>query len=119
MHSNPRHDPMNRLAKLLNCGPQPRIGLRRDSIVAMSEVVGMERTVSRNLPAGTEAALRTRAQQHQRYVEAGAREILAVGPLQGPGRGMCRPVAAKPRVQARGVGGESATAVHRNRVALA
>lgn len=37
----------------------------------------MEQILIRNLPAGTKAALRSRAEQHRRSVEAEAREILA------------------------------------------
>ena len=37
----------------------------------------MEQILIRNLPVGTKAALRARAEQHQRSVEAEAREILA------------------------------------------
>jgi antitoxin FitA len=39
----------------------------------------MEQILIRNLPAGTKAALRARAKQHHRSVEAEAREILADG----------------------------------------
>lgn len=37
----------------------------------------MEQILIRNLPAGTKAALRARAEHHHRSVEAEAREILA------------------------------------------
>lgn len=37
----------------------------------------MEQILIRNLPAGTKAALKMRAEQHRRSVEAEAREILA------------------------------------------
>lgn len=37
----------------------------------------MEQILIRNLPAGTKAALRARAQQHHRSAEAEARELLA------------------------------------------
>ena len=37
----------------------------------------MEQILIRNLPAGTKAALRARAEQHHRSAEAEAREILA------------------------------------------
>lgn len=37
----------------------------------------MEQILIRNLPAGTKAALRVRAERHHRSVEAEAREILA------------------------------------------
>lgn len=37
----------------------------------------MEQILIRNLPAGTKAALRVRAEQHRRSVESEAREILA------------------------------------------
>jgi plasmid stability protein len=39
----------------------------------------MEQILIRNLPVGTKAALRARAEQHHRSVEAEAREILADG----------------------------------------
>ncbi|MFT4229593.1 MAG: hypothetical protein QM602_04815 [Microbacterium sp.] len=37
----------------------------------------MEQILIRNLPAGTKAALRARAQQHRRSVEAEARALLS------------------------------------------
>lgn len=37
----------------------------------------MEQILIRNLPAGTKAALKARAEQHRRSVEAEVREILA------------------------------------------
>lgn len=37
----------------------------------------MEQILIRNLPTGTKAALKARAQQHRRSVEAEAREILS------------------------------------------
>ncbi len=43
----------------------------------ISEVVRVEQILIRNLPLGTKAALRVRAEQHHRSVEAEAREILA------------------------------------------
>jgi plasmid stability protein len=43
----------------------------------IKEVVVVEQILIRNLPAGTKAALRARAEQHHRSVEAEAREILA------------------------------------------
>lgn len=46
------------------------------SLVAL-EVIVIEQILIRNLPAGTKAALRARAEQHRRSVEAEAREILA------------------------------------------
>jgi plasmid stability protein len=39
----------------------------------------MEQILIRNLPPGTKAALRARAKQHRRSVEAEVREILAEG----------------------------------------
>jgi plasmid stability protein len=39
-------------------------------------VVTVERVLIRNLPAGTKAALRARAEQHHRSVEAEVRGIL-------------------------------------------
>ncbi|HVD24289.1 MAG TPA: Arc family DNA-binding protein [Lapillicoccus sp.] len=40
-------------------------------------MVTIEQILIRNLPTGTKAALRARAEQHRRSVEAEAREILA------------------------------------------
>ncbi|MBO1768602.1 hypothetical protein [Agrococcus sp. TF02-05] len=42
----------------------------------------MEQLLIRNLPIGTKAALRARAQQHGRSVEAEARELLAAAVRQ-------------------------------------
>ncbi len=39
--------------------------------------MALEQILIRNLPAGTKAALRIRAERHHRSVEAEAREILA------------------------------------------
>ena len=47
-----------------------------DIVVAISEVVVMEQILIRNLPAGTKAALRARAEQRHRSVEAEARDLL-------------------------------------------
>ena len=44
----------------------------------------MEQILIRNLPAGTKAALRARAEQHHRSVEAEAREILAEAVSRAP-----------------------------------
>lgn len=44
----------------------------------------MEQILIRNLPAGTKAALRARAEQRHRSVEAEAREILAEGLAREP-----------------------------------
>jgi plasmid stability protein len=43
----------------------------------ISEVIIVEQILIRNLPAGTKAALKARAEHHRRSVEAEAREILA------------------------------------------
>lgn len=43
----------------------------------ISEVIPVEQILIRNLPAGTKAALKARAEQHCRSAEAEAREILA------------------------------------------
>ena len=43
----------------------------------ISEVIVVEQILIRNLPAGTKAALKSRAERHRRSVEAEAREILA------------------------------------------
>jgi antitoxin FitA len=40
-------------------------------------VIVVEQILIRNLPAGTKAALRARAEHHRRSVEAEAREILS------------------------------------------
>jgi plasmid stability protein len=48
-----------------------------DIVTKISEVVTIEQILIRNLPTGTKAALRARAEQHRRSVEAEAREILA------------------------------------------
>ncbi|MCA1782950.1 MAG: hypothetical protein ABR500_01255 [Dermatophilaceae bacterium] len=44
----------------------------------------MEQILIRNLPAGTKAALRARAQQHHRSLEAEAREILTQAVTRAP-----------------------------------
>ena len=43
----------------------------------ISEVIVVEQILIRNLPAGTKAALKARAEQHRRSLEAEARDILA------------------------------------------
>lgn len=48
-----------------------------DIVGSISEVIDVEQILIRNLPAGTKAALKARAEQHRRSVEAEAREILA------------------------------------------
>ncbi len=48
-------------------------------IVEMISEVAMEQILIRNLPAGTKAALRARAERHHRSVEAEARAILTAG----------------------------------------
>jgi plasmid stability protein len=50
----------------------------------IEEVVVVEQILIRNLPAGTKAALRARAEQHHRSVEAEAREILAEAVASAP-----------------------------------
>ena len=52
-----------------------RVDVHRHS-QAISEVVTVEQILGRNLPAGTKAALRARAEQHHRSVEAEVRGIL-------------------------------------------
>ncbi len=44
----------------------------------------MEQILIRNLPPGTKAALRARAEQHHRSVEAEARELLAEALASSP-----------------------------------
>jgi plasmid stability protein len=48
-----------------------------DIVELMSGVIVVEQILIRNLPAGTKAALKTRAEQHRRSAEAEVREILA------------------------------------------
>lgn len=48
-----------------------------DIMMVISEVVTVEQILIRNLPEGTKAALRVRAEQHHRSVEAEARQIVA------------------------------------------
>lgn len=48
-----------------------------DIVSLISEVIVVEQILIRNLPAGTKAALRARAEHHRRSVEAEAREILS------------------------------------------
>jgi plasmid stability protein len=50
----------------------------------IEEAVVVEQILIRNLPAGTKAALRARAEQHHRSVEAEAREILAEAVASAP-----------------------------------
>ncbi len=52
--------------------------------MVISEVVAVEQILIRNLPEGTKAALRARAEQHRRSVEAEAREILSEALAQEP-----------------------------------
>lgn len=56
---------------------KPAANTESDIMRLISEVAVVEQILIRNLPAGTKAALRARAQQHQQSVEAEAREILA------------------------------------------
>lgn len=68
----------------MTIGDRAPIGLRNetplpnqsDIVVVISEVVVMEQILIRNLPAGTKAALRARAEQRHRSVEAEARDLL-------------------------------------------
>jgi plasmid stability protein len=55
----------------------PSCAQRSDIMIVISEVVVVEQILIRNLPAGTKAALRARAEHHHRSAEAEAREILA------------------------------------------
>lgn len=50
----------------------------------ISEVVTLEQILIRNLPTGTKAALRARAAQNHRSVEAEARDVLAKSLENGP-----------------------------------
>lgn len=53
------------------------VGPLRDIVEVISEMIVVEQILIRNLPAGTKAALKARAEQHRRSAEAEAREILA------------------------------------------
>lgn len=48
-----------------------------DIVKGIAGVITVEQILIRNLPAGTKAALKVRAEQHRRSVEAEAREILS------------------------------------------
>ena len=50
----------------------------------ISEVIVVEQILIRNLPAGTKAALRARAERHRQSAEAEAREILAEALARDP-----------------------------------
>ena len=50
----------------------------------IEEVVNVEQILIRNLPPGTKAALRARAEQHHRSVEAEARELLSEALASAP-----------------------------------
>lgn len=50
--------------------------IRSDITAVVSEVVVVEQILIRNLPAGTKAALRARAERRHRSVEAEARDVL-------------------------------------------
>ncbi len=50
----------------------------------LSEVDGVEQILIRNLPSGTKAALKARAQQNRRSVEAEARDILTMALERSP-----------------------------------
>lgn len=60
--------------------PQPIV----DIIKVISEVVSVEQILIRNLPEGTKAALRVRAEHSHRSVEAEARQILAAALNSAP-----------------------------------
>lgn len=53
-------------------------------MAAISEVVMVEQILVRNLPEGTKAALRARAERHRRSVEAETREIIAEALAESP-----------------------------------
>ena len=57
---------------------------RRYHPLDIEEVVNVEQILIRNLPPGTKAALRARAEQHHRSVEAEARELLAEALASAP-----------------------------------
>jgi plasmid stability protein len=50
----------------------------------ISEAIVVEQILIRNLPAGTKAALRARAEQRRRSVEAEARELLTTALAADP-----------------------------------
>lgn len=52
------------------------LAARHDIVDSISEVFVMEQILIRNLPTGTKAALRKRAEQSHRSVEAEARDAL-------------------------------------------
>jgi len=54
----------------------PHVNPGSDIVRVISEVVVVEQILIRNLPAGTKAALRARARQRHRSVEAEARDVL-------------------------------------------
>jgi len=54
----------------------------REIIDPISEVIAAEQILIRHLPAGTKAALKTRAEKHGRSVEVEARKII-VDALEG------------------------------------
>jgi antitoxin FitA len=58
------------------CRIRRQFGRGSDIIVLISEVIVLEQILIRNLPPGTKAALRARAKQRHRSVEAEAREVL-------------------------------------------
>jgi antitoxin FitA len=52
--------------------------------LAISEVVTVEQILIRNLPAGTKAALRVRAERRHRSLEAEARDLLTTALERDP-----------------------------------
>ncbi|MHA7985033.1 FitA-like ribbon-helix-helix domain-containing protein [Rathayibacter sp. CAU 1779] len=61
-----------------------RVAGRDDIIFVISEVVTVEQILIRNLPAGTKAALRARAERRHRSVEAEARDLLTEALQEDP-----------------------------------
>lgn len=55
-----------------------------DIVEVISEVIVVEQILIRNLPAGTKAALKARADQNGRSVEAEVREIVAAALARNP-----------------------------------
>jgi len=71
--ASPRHHPGGGCSPGSGTEPTARKG---DIVELISEVVVVEQILIRNLPPGTKAALRARAKERHRSVEAEARDVL-------------------------------------------
>jgi len=71
----PQEDPRPDTGRFRQVSGRDR-STRSDIIGVISEVVVVEQILIRNLPAGTKAALRARAERRHRSVEAEARDVL-------------------------------------------